>query len=115
MCDIYIASHGNEKLKKELLDWFQANIDPNIHEIKCERCRGFSNECWTEDCELRNCAQERNLEYCFECPDLVCEKLEKFANSGPKHHKRTIENLREMKDLGLKKWISLQKEPDFCP
>ncbi len=114
-CEIYLASHGNEELQEELVKWFKENIDPNIDYMSCERCRGPKDKCWTEDCELRDCAMKLNLKFCFECPELVCSKLEKFANDGPEHHNRTIDNLKVMKKLGLKKWISLQKEPKFCP
>ncbi|MFX1277418.1 MAG: DUF3795 domain-containing protein [Promethearchaeota archaeon] len=114
-CEIYLASHGDEKLQKELVQWFKKNIDPNIDYMSCERCRGPKGKCWTEDCDLRSCAMKMNLEYCFECSEFVCSKLEKFANNGPDHHKRTIENMKEMKKLGINKWKSLQNGTQFCP
>ncbi|MFX0021125.1 MAG: DUF3795 domain-containing protein [Candidatus Hermodarchaeota archaeon] len=114
-CDIFLASHGEDELREELLSWFKENIDPKIEYIGCEKCRGPNQDCWTPDCELRSCAIRRNKKYCFECPEFVCDKLKKFANEEIGHHKRTIENLKEMKKIGLKKWISLQKEPKFCP
>jgi hypothetical protein len=114
-CEIYLASHGDEKLQKQLVKWFKENIDPKIQYMSCEKCRGPKQECWSGDCEMRSCAMKSNFEYCFECSNFVCDKLEKFANNGPEHHIRTIENMKEMKKLGLEKWISLQKEPKFCP
>lgn len=114
-CDIFLASHGNEDLHEDLLNWFKENIDPEIESISCERCRGPTNECWSGDCEFRPCAMEKGLDYCFECPDFICDKLEKFANDGTEHHKRTVENLKRMKKIGLEKWKSSQKEVSFCP
>ncbi|MFW9826123.1 MAG: DUF3795 domain-containing protein [Candidatus Thorarchaeota archaeon] len=114
-CEIYFASHGDEKLQKELTKWFKENIDPNIKNVKCERCRGPEHECWSKKCELRDCAIKMNVEYCFECQNFVCTKLDKFANMGIEHHKRTIENMKEMKKYGLNKWISIQNRPSFCP
>ena len=114
-CDIYLASHGDEDLREELMTWFKENVDPNIENISCEKCRGLTSKCWSNDCEIRTCALKRNVTYCFECSDFVCNILEKFANDGPDHHKRTVENLKKIKENGLRKWISLNKEPKFCP
>lgn len=114
-CDIFLASHGNEELHKNLVKWFKENIDPSIESISCEGCRGPTNKCWSDDCEFRPCAMEKGLDYCFECLDFICDKLEKFANDGLEHHKRTVENLKMMKRLGLEKWKSSQKEVNFCP
>ncbi|MFX1476532.1 MAG: DUF3795 domain-containing protein [Promethearchaeota archaeon] len=114
-CDMYLASHGDDQLHEELVSWFQENIDPNIKSISCERCRGETSECWSDDCEFRPCVIEKGLNYCFECPDFVCDKLEDFANEGLQHHKRTVENLKKMKERGLEKWKANQKEASFCP
>ena len=114
-CDIYRASHGDETLRLELLEWFQKNIDPKIEDISCEKCRGPTDQCWSGDCKMRTCAIEREFKYCFECPDFVCELEEEFAADKMDHHRRTVENMKKAKKLGLKKWISQQKEPLFCP
>lgn len=114
-CDIYLASHGDERLLEELMTWFNENVDPNIEDINCEKCRDSTADCWSNDCEIRSCTLEREVTYCFECPDFLCDILEKFANNGHDHHKRTVENLKKMKEHGLKKWISFHKEPQFCP
>ena len=114
ICDMYKASHGDTALHEELVIWFQENVDPKITYISCEKCRGPNDKCWTEDCFFRNCATEKGHKYCFECDDFVCEKLEKFGKTAP-HHARTIENMKEMRKMGLEKWITSQKEVKFCP
>jgi len=114
-CEIYQASHGDNALLEELMNYFKENVDPNIQTISCEKCKGPTNKCWSDDCEMRSCAMKRNVRYCFECPDFICDILEKFANDGHDHHKRTVENMKKMKEYGVKKWISFHKEPQFCP
>jgi hypothetical protein len=113
-CEIYRASHGDDKLHEDLVKWFQENIDPQITYVSCEKCRNEPDKCWTDDCYFRNCATERGYTYCFECVDFVCEKLEEFGREAP-HHARTIENMKQMKEMGLKNWIKSQKEVKFCP
>ena len=114
-CDMYLASHGDEALREELLNWFKENIDPSIEDISCEKCRGPTNQCWSDDCKMRSCAMKRGFQHCFQCPDFVCEFVKDFAAADMDHHKRTVENMIKVKEIGLKKWISLQKEPQFCP
>jgi hypothetical protein len=114
-CDIYLASHGDEVLQQELLSWFKENVDPNIANISCEKCRGPTNKCWSDDCKMRSCSMKRKITHCFECPDFVCDLVEEFVSDEMDHHKRTVENMKKAKELGLKKWISLQKEPQYCP
>ena len=114
-CDIYLASHGDDALQKRLLNWFKKNIDSSIEDISCEKCRGSTNQCWSNDCKMRSCARKREFKYCFECPDFVCEFVEEFAADEMDHRKRTVENMKKAKEIGLKKWIFLQKEPLFCP
>lgn len=114
-CEMYLASHGDDNLHEELLTWFQENIDPNIEKISCEGCRGPESECWTPDCHFRQCARNRNFEYCFECPDMPCDKLNEFVSDGMSHHARTVENMKKIKEMGLEKWIASQDEVKFCP
>lgn len=115
VCDIYIASHGNDNLHKELLTWFRENVDPKIEKISCEGCRGPNSKCWTSDCFFRECAEKKGHQYCFECLEMPCDKLKEFVEDGISHHARTVENMKEMKRLGLKKWINSQDEVKFCP
>lgn len=45
------------------------------------------------------------------------DKLRKFASEYD-HHKRTVENMKKMKETGIDAWISNQKkkgELAFCP
>ena len=62
--------------------------------------------------------QEKNHRYCFECNDFPCEKLEESSSDGNAHHRRTVENMKTMKEIGLDAWIKDQKKKDpcvFCP
>ena len=114
-CDLYLASHGDDALQRNLLSWFKENLDSSIETISCEKCRGPANQSWFGDCKMRSCAMYKGFEYYFECYDFVCEYLEDFASTEMEHHKRTVENMKKAKEIGLKNWISLQKESQFCP
>jgi hypothetical protein len=61
------------------------------------------------------CAQSRGHRYCFQCDEFPCEKLQVFASDGYDHHRQTVENLKAMKEMGLKQWLEQHPEPAFCP
>jgi hypothetical protein len=113
-CEMYKASHGDDELQEQLVNWFQENIDSKINHISCEKCRNDPDKCWTINCYFRDCATKKGFNYCFECEDFVCDKLEEFGKGAP-HHARTIENMKQMKEMGLKYWIKSQKDVKFCP
>lgn len=119
-CDMYQASHGNEKLRDEIVEWFRKERDGTVkpEQIKCEGCRGPLKSHWSSDCKMMLCAKNRGLEFCFQCNDFPCQMLNEFSSGGISHHKRTVENLKKMKEIGIGLWIAEQKkkgQPQFCP
>jgi hypothetical protein len=88
-------------------------IDPDS--ITCDRCRGSLDRHWSGDCKLRICAEERGYRYCFQCDDFICKKLVEFSKT---HHGRTVDNMKEMKKIGLYNWLKKQKKKGqavMCP
>jgi len=64
------------------------------------------------------CAKEKGVQYCFGCTDFPCSILNAFASNGASHHKRTVENLKRIKELGIDAWIAEQEKNckcEFCP
>ena len=116
MCDIYQAYQGNEKLRDEIVEWFRKERNENVEpeQIRCEGCKGSLKVHWSPNCKMMLCARKRGLQYCFECGDFPCTYLNEFASDGTAHHKRTVENLRSMKEIGLEAWIEEQKRKGQC-
>jgi len=77
----------------------------------CPGCR-LENRCG--DCAIRDCAIEKNIEYCSLCDDFPCEKLLKFNNDGIPHHAEAIENLKVLKTMGAEQWLAVQKAKWMC-
>jgi hypothetical protein len=119
-CDIYMASHGDEDARKSIVDWFrdERNIDLDPEQVRCEGCMGDSERHWSPDCGMMTCAKERELEHCFECGEFPCSRNEEFSADGTPHHRRTIENSKRMRQMGLKAWKQEQMKKGkivFCP
>jgi len=120
-CDMYLAGHGDEKLRQEIVDWLKTKRNRTVEpeNIRCEGCRGPLDAHWSADCKMRQCAAKKKVKCCFQCTDFPCKILNAFASDGVDHHRRTVENLKRMKEAGLEAWIAEQDKkggpPTFCP
>ena len=118
--DIYLASRGDEKLRNEIIEWFKKERNETIkpEQIRCDGCRGPLNVHWSSDCKMMLCTRKRALQYCFKCKEFPCTSINEFSSDEISHHKRTIENSKKMKEIGIEAWIAEQKKKGqcvFCP
>ena len=79
---------------------------------KCPGCYGpdFSNK--HPSCSIITCCiKKKNFETCGECVDFPCQKLKiwDLADSFISH-KKSLVNLREIKKIGLEKFMERQKK-----
>lgn len=119
-CDMHLACHVDEKLRDEIIEWFRDERGETVRpeQIVCEGCRGPLGRHWSSDCRMMLCAKDRGLQYCFECGDFPCTFIDEFSSDGISHHKRTIENSKRMRELGIEAWIAEQEREGrcvFCP
>jgi hypothetical protein len=117
VCDIYMASHGDEEKRRELVDWFKKEMDLDV-DIVCDGCRGSLDRHWSPDCVFLPCAREKGVDHCFECAEFPCAKVEEFREDEHDHHRRTVENMERMREMGLEAWIEEQRRRGqcfFCP
>lgn len=97
-CLIYKAPSDPESMQK-VIDWLkrEKNEDVKPEQILCSGCRGDRSKHWSPDCDIMLCCiDEKKHEYCFECEDFPCEKIDKFLTYGDKY-KEAIERLESMK------------------
>jgi len=119
-CDIYKAGLGDEKLRNEIVEWFRKERNKTVkpEQVRCDGCRGPLESHWSSNCAMLTCSKKRELQYCFQCEDFPCEIVNKFSSDGVAHHKRTIENSKRLKGIGIEAWIAEQKRKGqcvFCP
>jgi len=77
----------------------------------CPGCR-LENQCGK--CDIKDCAEHKGVQYCSQCNEFPCQKLEDFNNDGIPHHSESISNLQQIKQMGPENWIALQKEKWTC-
>jgi hypothetical protein len=95
------------RTKEELDYWKSQNAD--LDKIRCDGCRSARKEGthWSPDCKLVTCCIDRKgLEFCAQCADLdACAFIKEFAEPY-EHHRKAVERLREMKQVGVERWLS---------
>ncbi len=65
-------------------------------------------------CEIRACADARELVHCGACRDLPCERLRAFRDDGRIHHLDVLENLALLSDLGPDRWLTAEERRWQC-
>jgi hypothetical protein len=124
MCSLYLIP--DDKIAAErTLNWFkQEGWRPNEMTVEqfmrtngreCEGCRGPIDKCWSKDdaCHFRSCAQKKQIDYCFDCLEFPCNKIETFKNDDASHHDQAVKNLETMKEIGLEEFIKQKKKPSY--
>ena len=113
-CSIYLAGQGDEEAMKTMLGVLK---DVKPESIVCGGCRGSLDIHWSANCKFLACSKKKGLKYCFECTQFPCDDLKAFASDGFPHHKKTVENMKRMKEIGIDIWLEEQKKKGksvFC-
>lgn len=47
--------------------------------VNCVGCVSMNKPFWGEKCLVKNCCENKNLEFCGQCKDFPCELLKEFS------------------------------------
>ena len=97
-CDIFQAADDLE-IAQRIVDWFsrEQGIRLKPEDVRCEGCKGSREKHWSPDCWiLQCCVDDKALEFCCECEDFPCAKLDEWAR-GSKRYGDALERLKRMK------------------
>ena len=89
---------------------------PGMKVYNCKGCREQKGQ--IKDfpiCETYKCVTERGFNFCFECDDFPCDRLQPIVNFEIfMPHNSKIYNLLMIKKLGLVKWNEIcEKKSDL--
>lgn len=104
-CEVYIAySTNNLEAQKRIAEEFcrrNPGLSIGTEQVKCVGCKGSAANPIRNNCKVRLCAEDRGVEFCYQCPDFPCDPLEKsFAI-----HPGARENLRMISKIGPDAWV----------
>ena len=83
-CDAYIATKNkDDKLRRRTAEkWEKEFNHPGLkpNDINCDGCLSKNGTIFKhcKVCEIRRCADEKEVNNCAHCNDYSCEKLDKF-------------------------------------
>ena len=81
--------------------------------IPCDGCRSIQGNCPVikGTCETYKCVTEKNVEFCFECDEFPCVKLQPSADrANILPHNMKVFNLCTMKRVGVENFILQSSE-----
>ena len=97
-CPIYLATRekSEEKKYKMRVDIAQEIKKRYGQECKpedvtdCDGCKTETGRLFSgsKNCQIRECARQKDVENCAHCDEYACEKLEKFFTTDPEAKKR---------------------------
>jgi hypothetical protein len=65
-------------------------------------------------CELRACADSKEILHCGLCTEFPCEQLIAFQNDGRAHHLDILTQLEELRAKGPDRWLAEQEQRWQC-
>ena len=100
-CEIY-EKNITEEMKKQ----FASKIQKDPEEVPCKGCRAEKGcRHLGQPCETLQCIVDKGLEFCFECEEFPCVKLQPAKEGADRFpHNFKLFNLCRMKAVGVEKW-----------
>lgn len=86
-------------------------------EILCKGCKSdtVTGE-WCKTCNLKKCAREKGLEFCYLCHEYPCEDLENFKNDPQyPYHSEVYDYMATIKQEGKEAWLKEMEKRWSCP
>jgi len=118
-CPMYLATQTKDDSKiKALQQQFGAGKTKLAAEdLLCDGCLGggrlasFCRACAIRDCAAKKASSKR----CSDCSEFACSRITGFNNDGMLHHGEVLENLRQLKTMGIKNWAKHEEDRWRCP
>jgi hypothetical protein len=80
----------------------------------CPGCLPRNKNCYVK----RGCRKLRRneIKFCYECDDMPCENLDRLDRRyRSRYGMSMVENLREIREKGMEKFLKNQEEKYACP
>jgi len=114
-CPFLTATQKGENNLKQLHEKIsKKNKNIELRDLKCKGCKSQQHSIYCESCEIRECAEKRGIEYCYECSQYPCDFLKNFRNDDASHHSVIFKNLETIQMMGKNKWLENQKKRWQC-
>lgn len=108
-CAVLIANREGI-LEESAQEW---EMDPE--DLKCHGCKSRTMAIYCKTCDIRQCAEDNQVDFCFQCTEYPCTRLVEFRNDECPHHSVVFQNLETIQKKGVQKWLEEQESRWSCP
>ena len=98
-CLVYIASQEDPASLQVIAD----RMNKTMEETRCNGCRSEKLCSYCLTCDLKPCAISKGIDFCSQCVEYPCSKLESFQGKMP-HRAELFESLDYAKNHSVEKW-----------
>ena len=82
----------------------------------CLGCKSRTVSGWCLTCDIKACARNKGLEFCYPCEKYPCEKMEGFKNAKEyPYHQEVYDYLETIKKEGKAAWLASMRTRWSCP
>lgn len=84
----------------------QAGTEQNV----CLGCKSDTNPEWCLNCELKICAREKGLDFCYQCDEYPCNNLTTFKEDPQyPYHQEVYDYMKVIAKEGKGAWLEKMK------
>ncbi|KPK70022.1 hypothetical protein AMJ82_04235 [candidate division TA06 bacterium SM23_40] len=84
-------------------------------DLRCHGCKTETLSSFCTSCDIKKCAEDEDVEFCFDCSEFPCKRLVAFKDDECAHHSIVLKNLEAIRERGLDDWLAEQKSRWSCP
>jgi hypothetical protein len=100
-CEVHEAN-----ITEQMRTFLAQQLGIPAEQVACQGCRAAQGRRLSyTSCATLDCVTQRGLEFCFECGDFPCAKLQPAADGAARYpHNMKVYNLCRMKAVGVERW-----------
>jgi hypothetical protein len=118
-CPMYLATQEKNPERMESLQkqFGGRKIQLSTEDLLCDGCLGKGRlASFCRKCQIReSAANKTKTGRCSECSDFACSRITSFNNDGMLHHAEVLENVRQLRAMGIKEWAKHEEDRWSCP
>jgi len=118
-CPMYLATHENDEQR---LASIQKQLGSGLmklsqEDLLCDGCLGGGRlATFCRKCAIRESATDKTrTRRCSECAEFSCSRITDFNNDGILHHAEVLDNLRQLRAMGIENWTKHEENRWRCP
>lgn len=109
-CGLYCGACETLRANMEdRIDELARQRERTVEDVTCFGCKTEINGSYCRRCVIKQCAKDKEIEFCSDCLEYPCQRLRDFCDDKYPHHSIVTKNLEYLKRHGEVSWLNEQK------